>query len=145
VPKQREGGGQPGRHCDREGPAEWLIDDHGDHDGGDRGGEHASGDCYGSLVVDRAGHLGAEAVGLRGGHALAAGPGQREPAGDGRGNEGGGTAAVAFRLGLRERGDLDEQGKHERDDAEGADVRLSHDGERFGGRPGAAQAVGQVG
>jgi len=52
---------------------------------------------------------------------------------------------VTGRFGLAERGDLEEQGQHERDRAERPDVGAAHDVQRGRGSLTAGQAVGQVG
>ncbi len=75
---------------------------------------------------------------------MAAGPGQREPAGDHGGDQRGGPAAIASRFRVAEGRDLNKQGQDERGDAERPDVGAAHDGERGGSGLAAAQAVGQV-
>ena len=132
----------PDRHHDRGSQSG------GDRDPDDRPERSRPGQ-YGGRERDRdqgihgSGHHGAEPAAARGRNAPAAGPGERQPPGHGGGSDRGHTAAE--RLGLGQRGDLDQQREHERDHAERPDVGALHDLQRLVGRAAAAQSVGQVG
>jgi hypothetical protein len=146
VPLDGVGRGQARDDREREGPAERIADDGGrDHHRRDRGRQRGQGGRDRDHGPDGARYERAQPVRPGRGHALAASPGQREPAGDHGGDQRGGPAAITSRLRVAERRDLNKQGQDERGGAQRPDVGAAHDAERGRGGFAAAQAVSQVG